>query len=334
MACYHPMAAIWIGNRDGTGKPEYRIVKWSEELYGREDITEVKKIPCGKCLGCRLQKGQDWSNRMLMEMKCHEENWFLTLTYDPERTGIKDEVLYYQDDSGAVTALETLVKRDAQLFVKNLRNYLTEKQKEDPLCDPKFKYYLIGEYGSTTFRPHYHGIFFGLHLPDASVKLGTPRGKNGDIIYWSDDLENKVWKKGFVELGSVTPASTSYVGRYVTSKLAVGHDEMLDQYGLQREFSLMSRRPGIGRKYFDDHPDMFQYGAAKLATEKGSVSIYPPRYFRDLIDDQETRTDRTVLAKLKDREKMKLTNLTHEEQLLAEEQIKNNQTNIIKHRDL
>lgn len=46
--------------------------------------------------------------------------------------------------------LPHLSKRDAQLFIKRLRKYISK------ISDEKIRYYLVGEYGPIHFRPHYH----------------------------------------------------------------------------------------------------------------------------------------------------------------------------------
>ena len=49
----------------------------------------------------------------------------------------------------------------------------------------------------------------------------------------------------------------------------------------------MSRKPGIGRQYYDDHPDMFKYDKINVKTPAGGRSFTHPLYLRRLyeIDD-------------------------------------------------
>jgi hypothetical protein len=42
------------------------------------------KIPCGQCIGCRLEYSRQWAMRCHHEASLHIFNSFITLTYDPE----------------------------------------------------------------------------------------------------------------------------------------------------------------------------------------------------------------------------------------------------------
>ena len=99
------------------------------------------KLPCGKCLPCRLNRTAEWTTRMLYELKSWRCASFVTLTYNDENLPI------------AENGRSTLVKKDVQLFMKRLRKY----------SGRELKYYAVGEYGSVekTHRPHYHLIIFG-----------------------------------------------------------------------------------------------------------------------------------------------------------------------------
>lgn len=110
-------------------------------------------------------------------------------------------------------------KRHVQLFLKRLRKLIA------PL---KVRYFFVGEYGEQNLRPHYHAVLFG--VDDVSTVREA----------WKlDDVEI-----GFVHLGMVTPQSINYVVGYVTKRITNRSDKRLE--GKEPEFSLMSRRPGIG----------------------------------------------------------------------------------------
>lgn len=106
-------------------------------------------------------------------------------------------------------------KRELQLFIKRLRKKCGQ-----------FRYLCCGEYGRKTRRAHYHGILFGF---------------NGSV----SDLES-CWGKGFVSVGTVTPASCAYICKYITKRYDAEWRTELSDHGLEPEFLLMSRRPGIG----------------------------------------------------------------------------------------
>lgn len=105
-----------------------------------------------------------------------------------------------------------LVKRDAQLFIKRLRKALEPR---------KIRYYLAGEYGEKKSRAHYHAILFGVYRHEKKV------------------IE-RCWPFGLVDCGDGNRLTFQYVAGYVTKKYIKKED------GLQKEFTLMSRKPGIG----------------------------------------------------------------------------------------
>ena len=191
-------------------------------------------IPCGQCVGCRLERSRQWAVRCVHEASLHEDNCFITLTYNNESLP--------EDGS--------LNKKHFQDFMKRLRKKYKNK---------KIRYYHCGEYGDKNFRPHYHAIIFGLEFDDQ--KLFTVN--NGEKLYTSEKLE-KLWPFGFSTIGTVTFESAAYVARYVMKKVngknAKDHYERIDPdtgeiYNLVPEYNTMSRRPGIASGWFDKYKD-------------------------------------------------------------------------------
>lgn len=182
-------------------------------------------VPCGKCLGCRLDYARQWADRMLLELYDSKSAIFVTLTYDNDNLPVND------------LGYGTLNKVDVQKFFKRLRKAFPDK---------KIRYYLAGEYGSKTFRPHYHAIIFNLDLADFSDLCY--RGTN-DIgcSFYSSDIFSKIWSHGFILLSSVNWRTCNYVARY-TMKKQYFFDS--DEYKMvEPPFNLSSRRPGIGMNY-------------------------------------------------------------------------------------
>ena len=164
----------------------------------------------------------------------HTANSFITLTYN-DRHLPKDL---------------SLNVKDWQDFAKRLR------KKIGP-----FRYFHAGEYGDDKNRPHYHAAIFGFDFPD---KKYFKQGSRGDSLY-SSELLSEVWQKGFVSVGSLTPASARYISKYVTKRKTGPEAE--EEYSrvnvLTGEvfkvapcYATMSRRPGLGRKFYE------KYGAA------------------------------------------------------------------------
>lgn len=159
-------------------------------------------VRCGQCMECRVRRQQEWALRILLECFYRPHNTFITLTYSDD---------YIPEG-------RTLSKRDCQLFIKRLRKN-TKKQ---------FRYFLAGEYGPQTNRPHYHAILFGMETSS-----------------WLEQMVTSSWNMGYIQISPVNSARARYVASYATKGLS----ETLLQDGQNPEFALMSRRPGIGFHY-------------------------------------------------------------------------------------
>lgn len=242
---------------DGTSKICANGV--TEYLYKGVVYKDPIKVPCGKCIECRLNYARQWSFRLQAEMLYHEKNSFITLTYDDNHVPLSD--------SGNLT----LRKSDFQKFIKRLR-------KNTGL---DISYYACCEYGEHTFRPHYHAIIFGW-LPDDLVFNRT--NKFGNVLYTSPTLQN-LWPFGFSLVSEANVRTGGYCARYCTKKLT-GFSAVVayDQLGIERPCSLMSRRPAIGYQYFIDHiDDLIKYDKLSVATSDGVLTISPPKYFYDKL---------------------------------------------------
>jgi len=150
-------------------------------------VLTPRVVPCGRCIGCRLERSRQWALRCVHEASLYERNTFITLTYDPENL----------PPSG------TLVKKDFQDFMKRLRRKYPDK----------IRYFHCGEYGEQLARPHYHACLFNFDFAD---KLLWKKSDGGDL-YVSESL-NEIWGLGLCVLGSVTFDSAAYVARYVLKK--------------------------------------------------------------------------------------------------------------------
>lgn len=245
MTCYSPMRLYPIKGHVGyLGKVRYGGFKTSDN--GRGGIP----IPCGKCTGCYLERARQWAVRCYCESQIHDENCFITLTYDDHnlKFGAADHGILYPPD--------------LTNFWKRLRNHF----------GPGIKYFACGEYGDSTNRPHYHALIFGADFQDK--KLYTT--KNDNQIYTSDTL-NDIWTHGDCYIGNVTLQSASYVARYVLKKShGMSNDDMVKK-GITPEFTRMSRRPGIGHSWLDKYEQsVFPHGYVVLPN--GSKSGIP-KYF-------------------------------------------------------
>lgn len=224
------------------------------------------KIPCGQCVGCRLERSRQWAVRCMHEASLHEHNCFLTLTYNDANLP-HDRSLDYSH---------------FQKFMKRVRKAFTGQE---------IKFYMCGEYGETYERPHFHAILFGLDWADKEIFTI----RQGMHLYTSKTLE-RLWTYGFASIGDVTFESCAYVARYVMKKVtgtkAEEHYKMVDTetgelYDRVPEFNRMSLKPGIGATWFERyHTDVFPHD---YVVSRG-VKCKPPKYYDKLFHRLDAKT--------------------------------------------
>lgn len=211
-------------------------------------------VPCGKCLGCRIDYSREWANRMCVELDDNPRAIFLTLTYNNDHLP--------RTESG----VPTLDKRDLQLFWKRLR-------KSFPCV--RIRYYVAGEYGPKTLRPHYHAIVYGLALSDFPDLYCRGHNLLNQLYYSSPRLAD-IWGNGYILMSEVSYKTCAYVARYVLKK-HYGTDMSVLGDAIQ-EFSLCSRRPGIGMLHANDYV-LSGNNTFPLTTSSGVVEISLPKSF-------------------------------------------------------
>lgn len=277
MPCYFPLTASRL--KGSTGIPLHIYSKLTIPLSLPPNY-ELIKIPCGQCIGCKLEKSRQWAMRIMHESMIHGcQNSFLTLTYNNDAI--------QRDENNEMS----LNKKDWQLFMKRLR-FKTR-------C-PKLKFFMSGEYGETCLycqlsrlqctcpsflpdlgRPHYHAILFGWK-PQDIVMYST--SNSGMPVYYSKTLE-QLWSNpvtklpiGISTVGDVTFESAAYVARYVTKKISGDPYKVKNHYrGRLPEFSLMSRRPGIGKLHFEKYyKSIYRHDEVVL---RNDLIMRPPKYY-------------------------------------------------------
>ncbi len=228
------------------------------------------KVPCGRCIGCKLATSRMWAVRCMHEAftqrEAGKQNCFLTLTFSKK----------HLSESGSI---ET---RIIQLFIKRLR-----KKHGNGI-----KFFQCGEYGDKNRRPHYHVLLFGFDFKDKVFW----KNSNGIPLYRSPGLE-KLWPYGYSTIGDVNFQSAAYVARYITKKITgdcltdkkskwYRHYENIDKetgvvYDLVPEKISMSN--GIGRKYYNKYKnDMYSIDAVAFRRGNKIVNTKIPRYYDDL----------------------------------------------------
>ena len=279
MTCYHPIKAFIVDENGTNRKFHFASCDKDYIVYNHQKIEKYVLLPCGKCIGCRVDQSREWANRMMLELKYHDCACFITLTYDDDNLPMNQ----YVDENGEVQLKATLRKTDFQEFMKRLRWHIAPK---------RIRFFSAGEYGGKTERPHYHAIIFGYDFPD---KREWMRTKDGYIQYRSELLE-KIWPFGFSMICEVNWNTCAYVSRYCTKKIGAGRNIYYQTFNIEPEFNTMSRRPGLGRKYYDEHKDEVYIKSDEgvphlqeifLSNNKGGLKISPPKYFDRLYEKDE-----------------------------------------------
>jgi hypothetical protein len=202
--------------------------------------------------------------RSYHEQQLHDENCFVTLTYDDDHLPYPPEV----------------DNREHQLFMKRLRKRF----------GADIRFFMCGEYGEQLGRPHYHYILFNFDFPDKELAFET---KRGDKLYSSESLK-KLWPYGFSSIGDVTFESSAYVARYITKKIngdmKEEHYRFFDKdtgelvldprtgnpYLLRQEFTRSSKRPAIGKEWLEKYlGDVYPHDYVIIRGKK----VKPPRYY-------------------------------------------------------
>lgn len=252
MPCFYPIYGYRSRTVGESGKRGF-------VFNPKEGFTDLPmEIPCGQCVGCRLERSRQWAVRMMHEAKMHSENCFLTLTYDDEH----------------LPKFGSLLLPDWQNFMKKLRREIEPR---------KVRFFHCGEYGETTNRPHYHACLFGYDFTDKYEWMH--RGEN---LCWRSESLDKWWGKGSTELGEMNFDTAAYCARYIMKKVT-GRDadwayDVVDQGTGEigralPEYTTMSRRPGIGNSWFE------KYGGEVYRRDEVIVkgrAAKPPKYYDTL----------------------------------------------------
>lgn len=297
MSCYHPMLA-----RKDPGQSQYKIIGASfdyEDEKASRPLSQFTLIPCGQCVGCRLDKSRSWADRCVLEYDRTKKACFLTLTYDDDHLPLNS------------FGYPTLLKSDMQTFMKDLRGNKYYDGKE-------IRFYGSGEYGSSgTQRPHLHLILFGLELCDFTDdgyigQFHLPEwfvGRSDHKLYYSGEnelhqpyyrcphLESVIWKKGRCCLTDFSWETCAYVARYVRKKLTGDLEHVYNDIAIQPPFSLMSRRPGIAGYFFSDHPEKDFFEESSLSFRGKNHPL--PKYLFDKLEDSDPDRYASVKAKRK-----------------------------------
>lgn len=258
VACYRPVK----GYRDEGGR--IRFPRPGSSLR-REPIV----VPCGQCIGCRLERSRQWALRCMHEASLHRRNCFVTLTYDDD----------HLPGDGSLDV------RHWQLFAKRVRNRVGP-----------FRFFHCGEYGDLYGRPHYHAAIFNQDF--AGDRVPHSRNQQGDVLYTSEALDECWDGRGIAVVGELTFESAAYIARYCVKKqtgLAAkdGYEWVSTKTGeCQRKrvapYTTMSRggrgangKGGIGKSWFERY--YMDCYPKDFVTENGRKQK-PPKYYDGLYE--------------------------------------------------
>lgn len=255
MACFRPLQA-------------YRLDDGSIVFNLSREDGHPLTLPCGQCVGCRLDRAKQWAIRCIHESQLHDRNCFITLTYDDQHLPY-DMSLHYED---------------FQLFMKRLRKRFS---------GVPIRFYMAGEYGEQYGRPHFHACIFGLDFDDKYLL------KDGKFKLYRSPILESLWPFGHSSIGDVTFQSAGYVARYImkkqTGKARVEDGVLIDPESTYEfvnyetgeiirrkpEFNKMSLKPGIGAAWFEKYKsDVYPHDYVVVNGKRSK----PPKYYDKLFE--------------------------------------------------
>lgn len=211
---------------------------------------------CGQCLACRVLRRRVWVNRIMLETSKYAESSFVTLTYANEGMPLNTELI------------PTLYLADAQNWLKRLRKICREV-----LPTWSIRFFLVGEYGDKSGRPHFHAALFGYKgCIHGDIRL-TRGGREGpECTCTSCSIIAFSWPFGKIHQGRLERASASYIAGYTVKGMTSHEDERL--LGRYPEFATMSRRGGIAGSAVDDIAEVWsRYKLDRTKYNEGAIDV-------------------------------------------------------------
>lgn len=160
---------------------------------------EIVTVPCGKCPTCLNVGAIRWINKLDTESRRHKYTYMVTLTYDDEnvpRLGLSDDMeslVFMNRNAGYSIPLSEIMDWDCKYMKDEHGEWLDHEVKylRDRLLHPlglpctynkdfqdfnkrfnkycfshvtqtyqNFRFFACFEYGGTTYRNHYHALYF------------------------------------------------------------------------------------------------------------------------------------------------------------------------------
>lgn len=227
-------------------------------------------VPCRICPECQESRKREWCFRLDQELRCSSSAYFLTLTYNPDNVPLD----YCCNEM-------VLNKKHVQDFIKRIRFYYPKSSGYN------IRYFIVGEYGDTFHRPHYHAIIFNLplSLPDAARFI------------------EKVWNFGFVQVGHCTSGGINYACKYMLKSNSVPF------VGAVPCFMLCSKRPPIGlTRYYNIYNELYSkkilpYAISGIGTKVRLPACYVDRFYpKESVGRLHYRLEKRLRSSLKNRD--------------------------------
>ncbi len=300
MTCYSPIDT-WIHTHKKTELGKNLLVfTYNPKICSQP--TPDMQVPCGKCIGCKLQKSKEWSVRCMHEASLHWNNCWLTLT-------LNDDYLYtrpnpYSLQRGTDSEITKFLKRLRKKYGEGIRYFYCAEYGETCYFCNKSEYACQCEnYHPWRGRPHYHVCIFNHDFDDKRLYKQI----NGKSHYNSESLD-KLWtdpttqkNMGYATISDLTYDSCAYTARYTTKKITgpmalendpitgLLHYERLNENGeiieLEPEYCQMSRGSsklqtgGIGKGWLDKYSKEVLDNDTVLFKD---MKIKPPSYYDKL----------------------------------------------------
>lgn len=255
----------------------YPTTKVSSYCYHPVHVVDENKdifVPCGKCDGCRLHQANTWSQRLGMDMESCPNSIFFNLTwnnkylpkliYDRNQHRLisdhslnirfdsvkdvprKDNIVLEEKSFVKITHfdgdfLAYASKRDIQLWLKILRKKIFDIYGKGTK-NTSLRYFIISEFGPTTFRPHIHGVL----MPEDREVAETILSERFIYTSWQMCDENRVTPfTHFADSGA-----KGYVTQYLTSSANLPRIYQLCKE--VRSWRLSSKAQAVGLAAFSD----------------------------------------------------------------------------------
>ena len=197
-------------------------------------LTSGVVVPCGSCSECLKKKATSWGIRAYKESLFVDPASirFVTITYDDAHLPVCE------------SGLPSLSSADCKQFIRSFRQSIFRK------FGVQIRFLAAGEYGSKTFRPHYHFLFFGL-----------PNISNVEL----KEIISSAWHKcSIIDVQFPKNASSSgfYIGKYMSKNHL---RECREIHRVDPTFEMPFKRASIGFGHQFSKQELDYYLAVDLA---------------------------------------------------------------------